>query len=151
MKETQIHELSDFRRASLARSLFTNAILGNFVGPVICARILFPIRWRELSHQISVWPFVTGLAEKGHQVIWLEPSLWSQREALESSNVMKWMWLKLIQMSASNYDVNRFEARIKNLEHELWDTYDEMSLDLCKTYLELSSVSNKEADPDLVH
>ena len=96
------------------------------------ARILFLFAGGNLSHKTVIWPFVLGLANRGHVITFISSHY---KTPVPHANVTDLAPEALVQATAMVYGVNRFQARQQGLESETWDEYDEFAQHSCELLL----------------
>jgi glucuronosyltransferase len=107
------------------------------------ANILFLFGGGNLSHKLSIWPFVTALAEKGHNVTFISSS---EKRLAEHPGVLDLTPKPFKAYTDGMYKVDRLQERISTGGNPLDISsgfYDELSLVFCKIMFEAA-----KTDPD---
>ena len=113
----------------------------SFLNGVIGAKIVFLFGGGNVSHKLGVWPFVIGLAERGHHVTFFSSS---QKQMQAHPNVMDIAPVPLVKATESAYGLDRFKQR-EDGEDLFFEEYADLTVAICRV------VFTERDDPDLLN
>ena len=100
---------------------------------VFSANILFLFGGGNVSHKISIWPFVTALADKGHNVTFISSN---EKKPTNHAGVTDVTPQLFKDFTAQTYESDRLQDRFDGNGWDIIDVgYDEISLAFCEATL----------------
>jgi hypothetical protein len=109
-------------------------------------KILFFFGGGSYSHKVSVWPWASELADRGHDVTFLSSH---EKKPTNHSKIRDLPSKTLHNLMSKSYNIDRFLERERREEQNILHSYGKVSVEICDTTLLKSQ--NDSVLQELIH